>query len=75
MVHSVTEVIPTDLFSRKKRKLYVTYSAESNVFGYPIEDNIKGESNESFDVSDKILGFSLQTRELMWGITGELPGN
>ena len=34
-----------------------TLSAESNWIVYPVEDNIEGESNESFDVSGEILNF------------------
>ena len=32
------------------------------------------ENHESFDVSGEILKFSLQTRGLLWGVTGELLG-
>ena len=45
-VHSDAETISTDLFSRKRRKVSVTSSAESNWVGYPVEENNKGESHE-----------------------------
>ena len=72
VVHSVAEAISIDLLSRKIRKVSGTYSSESNQVGYPVEENIEGESHESFDFSGDILIFSLQTRELLWVITGEL---
>ena len=75
VVHSDAEAISTHLLSRKSTKVSGTYSARSNLVGYPIEEDIKGESHETFDVSREILKFSLQTRELLWRITGELIGN
>ena len=62
VVHSYVETISADFLSRKSRKVSGTSSAESNWFGYTIEENIKGGSHESFDVSGEILKFSLQTR-------------
>ena len=44
------------------RKVSGTSSSESNWVGYPVEDNIEGESHESFDVSCDILKIPLQTR-------------
>ena len=76
-VHSDAEAISTDFLFRKSRKVYGTSSYKSNWFGYPVEDNIKWVNHESFDVSGEILGFSLQTRELLdnyWVITRELLG-
>ena len=63
-VHSDAETILTDFFPRKWRKVCGTSSAESNWVGYPVEENIEGESQESFDVTSEIFKFSLQTREL-----------
>ena len=62
-VYSDEDAISTYLLSRKKRKVSGTSSDESNWVGYLVEDNIKGESHESFDVLDEILKFSLQTRD------------
>ena len=58
-------LILTDLFSIKRRKVSVTSSSESNWVGYQVEENIKGESHDLFDVSGEILKFSLQTNELL----------
>ena len=72
------EAISTDFLSRKKRKLSGTSSAESNLVGHPVEENIEEEGHESFDVTGENLKFSLQTRELVWnfyGINRELLGN
>ena len=55
----------TDLVSIKWIKVSGNSSAESNWFGYPVEENIKGESHDLFDVSGEILKFSLQTNELL----------
>ena len=65
MVHSDAEAISTNFLSSKRRKVSETSSAESDLVVYPGEDNIKGESRESFDVSGDILKCSLQTRELL----------
>ena len=75
VIHSYTEAISKYFLSRKIRKVYGTSSTELNCVGCPIEENIEGGSHESFDVSGEILEFSLQTRELLWGITGGLLGN
>ena len=75
VIDSDAEAISIYLLSRKRRKVYGTSSSESNCFCYPIEDNIKGGIRESFDVLGEILTFSLQTRKLLWEITGELLGN
>ena len=64
-VHSDAESISTDLISRKKRKVSGTSSAESNWVGNPVEDNIEGESHDSFDVLDKISKFSFQAMEIL----------
>ena len=65
LVHSDAEAISTYFPSRKRGKVSGTSSDESNWVGYPVEENIRGESHESFDVSGDILTFSLQTRELL----------
>ena len=65
LVHSDAEAISTYLLSMKTRMIYGTSPAESNWVGYPVEEKIKGESHESFDVSGEILKISLQTRELL----------
>ena len=49
----------TDLVSIKRIKVSGNFSAESNWFGYPVEENIEGESQESFDVSVDILKYYL----------------
>ena len=64
-IHSGEKAISTDFLSIKSRKVYGNSSDEYNWVGYPVEENIKGESHELFDVSDEILKFSLQTRELL----------
>ena len=63
--YSDAEAMSTDLISIKRRKVSVTSFDESNWFGYPVEENIKGESHDLFDVSGDILKFSLQTNELL----------
>ena len=65
LVHSDTESISTYLLSRKRIKVSGTSSAESNWVVYPVDENIEGESHESFDASGEILKFSLQTREFL----------
>ena len=61
-VHSDAEATSTYFLSRKRRKVSVTSSDESNWVGYQVEENNEGEINESFDVSGEILRFPLQTR-------------
>ena len=70
-VHSDAEAISTDFLLRKRRKLSGTSSAESNWVGYPVEENIEGESHDSFDVSGEILNFFFAEKR----ITGGLQGN
>ena len=70
-VYSDAEAISTDFFSRKIIKVSVTSSAESNWVGYPVEENIEGESHKSFDVSGEILNYIFSDK----GITWELLGN
>ena len=57
LVHSDAEAISTDFFSKKRRNISGNSSAESNWVGYPVEENTKGKSHESFDVSGGILIF------------------
>ena len=45
VVRSDAETVSTYFLSRKRGKLSVTYSVESNWIGYPIEENIEGESH------------------------------
>ena len=54
--------LSTYFLSGKIRKVSGTSYAESNLVGYPFEENIEGESHESFDVSGEILKLSLQAR-------------
>ena len=74
VVYSDADEISTDLISRKTSKVYGTSSDESNWVGYPIYYNSKGGSHEYLDISGEILKCSLQTRGLLWGITGEFLG-
>ena len=70
-VHSDAEAISTHLVSSKRRKLSGTSSAELNWVGFPVEENIEGESHDSFYVSNEILKFSLQKKMNYWGVTRE----
>ena len=65
LVHSDAEAISTYFFSRKRGKVSGTSYDESNWVGYPVEENTKGESHESFDVLGDILTLFLQKRELL----------
>ena len=45
-IHYDAEAISTYLLSIKRRKVSGTSPDESNWVGYPVEDNIKGESHD-----------------------------
>ena len=49
-VHYYVEDISKYFLSRERIKVSGTSSDESNLVGYPIEDNIEGARHESFDV-------------------------
>ena len=65
LVHSDAETISTYLLSRKREMVFGTSPTESNWVWYQVDENIKGESHESFDISGDIFKFSFQTRKLL----------